>query len=31
MASAVPSTTYARKPRHLRIVEKMVRLIHSRG
>ena len=26
MASAVPSTTYARKPRHLRIVEQMVRL-----
>jgi succinate-semialdehyde dehydrogenase / glutarate-semialdehyde dehydrogenase len=31
MRSAVPSTTYARKPRDLRIVEKMVRLIHSRG
>jgi acyl-CoA reductase-like NAD-dependent aldehyde dehydrogenase len=30
MASAVPMT-YDRKPRHMRIVEKMVRLIHSRG
>jgi succinate-semialdehyde dehydrogenase / glutarate-semialdehyde dehydrogenase len=30
MRTAVPSMTYARKPRHLRLVERIVRLIHSR-
>jgi succinate-semialdehyde dehydrogenase/glutarate-semialdehyde dehydrogenase len=30
MRTAVPSMTYNRKPRHLRLVERIVRLIHSR-
>jgi acyl-CoA reductase-like NAD-dependent aldehyde dehydrogenase len=30
MRTAVPSMSYSRKPRHLKIVERIVRLVHSR-
>jgi acyl-CoA reductase-like NAD-dependent aldehyde dehydrogenase len=30
MRTAIPSMTYARKPKHMRLVERVVRLIHSR-
>jgi hypothetical protein len=30
MRSVVPSTTFDRKPRHVRLITRVVRLIHGR-